>query len=104
MLAVPSVISKNIRRKIFMNNEKKNKPLIVELEDAKAAFIQLVNTLQQKGLPCYLIEMALSPAFAQLQSGAHAELKMARQQTKEEVSNHEDCGCGCQHESKMLNQ
>jgi hypothetical protein len=81
-----------------MNEERKTKPLILELEDAKKTFVQFINTLQQQGLPCYLIEMALSDVFAQLKNGANAELTMARQQMNKEEHNHASCGCGCEHE------
>lgn len=67
-----------------MNENQKTKPLIVEIEDAKAEFIQFINTLQKRGLPCYLIEMALSDVYAQLKSGANTELAMARKQMEEE--------------------
>lgn len=84
-----------------MNENKKTKPLIVELEDAKMAFVQFINNLQQQGLPCYLIEMTLSDVYAQLRNRADAELAAARQQAnvvKKEGHSHEDCGCGCEHE------
>lgn len=81
-----------------MNEERKTKPLIVELADAKVAFAQLLNTLQQNGLSCYLIEMALSDIITQLHNGAMAELATARQQIAKEGHNHENCGCGCEHE------
>jgi hypothetical protein len=70
-----------------MNENQKTKPLIVELEDAKNEFVQFINTLQHRGLPCYLIEMVISDVYAQLKSGANTELAMARQQmTTEEDS------------------
>ena len=75
-----------------MNENQKTKPLIVELEDAKAEFVQFINTLQHRGLPCYLIEMAISDVYAQLKKGASAELEAARKQNAAEC-NHENCGC-----------
>ena len=58
------------------NNQK---PLILELEEAKASFIQLINVLQQKGLPLYLINMAFDGVYTQLKEGVRAELMAARQ-------------------------
>jgi hypothetical protein len=81
-----------------MNNEKKTKPLIVELEDARAAFVQFINTLQQSGMSCYLIEMALSDTLMQLHNRSSAELALARQQIVKEGHDHGSCGCGCEHE------
>jgi hypothetical protein len=59
-------------------NEKK--PLIVELEDAKIEFVQLIQKLQERGLSCYLIEKALGGVWTQVVSGAKLELEMARKQ------------------------
>lgn len=56
------------------------KPIILELDEAKTSFIQFINELQQKGLPLYLIEMSLSGVYAQLKEGAKAEIAMAQQQ------------------------
>lgn len=64
-----------------MNTEQIQKPLIVELDDAKNEFMQFVQTLQNRGLPCYLIELALSPIMAQVHNVAKAELEAAKQQT-----------------------
>lgn len=64
-------------------NEEKQKPLILELEDAKTEFIQFVQTLQDRGLPCYCIEMALSPVWTQIKTVAKQELDAARKQMKE---------------------
>lgn len=79
-----------------MNENNKTKPLILELEDVKTTFIQFVNDLRQKGLPCYLIEMALAEPLMQLQNVAKAELATARKQITEECG-HEGCECGCEH-------
>lgn len=62
-----------------MNTEQIQKPLIVELDDAKNEFAQFVQTLQNRGLPCYLIEMALSPVMVQVHNIARAELEAAKQ-------------------------
>lgn len=66
-----------------MNEETKQKPLIIELEDAKTEFVQFIKSLQDRGLSCYLIEMALAGTWAQIGSVAKMELDMAKTQMKE---------------------
>lgn len=66
------------------------KPMILELEEAKTSFIQFINSLQQKGLPLYLIDMALSGVYAQLKEGVRSEIAMARQQMQAEKQQVED--------------
>lgn len=56
----------------------KNKSLIVELDEAKRTFIEFIQTLQSRGIPCYLIDMALSDVFAQVKNVARAELDAAK--------------------------
>ena len=60
------------------------KPIILELEEAKTSFIQLISALQQKGLPLYLIDMALSGVYSQIKEGAKAEVAMAQKQMGEQ--------------------
>ena len=71
-----------VREELYMNEEKK-KPFILELEDAKTEFIQLIQTLQGRGLSCYCIEMALSDVWSQVKSVAKQELEVARKQMEE---------------------
>ncbi len=59
-------------------NEENRKPLILELDDIKKDFIKFVTTLQGRGFPCYLIEMAISEPVAQLHSVAQSELETER--------------------------
>ena len=61
----------------------KQKPIILELEEAKISFVQLINTLHENGLPLYLIDMALSGVYTQLKEGAKSEIAMAQQQMNE---------------------
>lgn len=61
-------------------NETNQRPLILELDDAKKEFATFVNGLQQRGLPCYLIEMILSDGLAQIRSIANLELEAAKKQ------------------------
>jgi hypothetical protein len=62
----------------------KNRPLIVELDEAKTAFIEFIQTLQSRGIPCYLIDMALADVFAQVKNVARAELDAARKSQEED--------------------
>lgn len=67
--------------------EEKNiqKPLILEMDEAKQELIQWVNsTLQVRKLPFYIIDMMWSEIGAQIKEGAKNELDMARQQVQEQ--------------------
>lgn len=68
-----------------MSTEKKKaapaaRPLILELEDAKANIYQEVNAALRKGLPCYLVKDILEGLLSQIREGAKAELEAARAQ------------------------
>lgn len=61
--------------------EEKQKPLILEMDEARAEIIQVINkAVQVHKLPCYLIDMILSEVSTQIKEGAKQELIMARQQ------------------------
>lgn len=62
-----------------MEEQKKQRPLILEIEDAKQEIINVVNKAIQRGLPCYIVDMILSDIYAQVKSGAKNELAQARQ-------------------------
>lgn len=64
-----------------MEENKIQKPLILEIEEAKLEIIQVINNaMQVRKLPCYLIDMVLSEIGAQVKEGAKNELAMAREQ------------------------
>lgn len=56
------------------------RPLILELDDAKANICQEINTALRKGIPCYLLKDALEGVLSQIREGAKAELEAARAQ------------------------
>ena len=61
-----------------MNN---NKPIILEIEEAKTEIIQAINkAIQIRHIPCYLVDMLLTDMRAQLKEGARNELEMAKEQ------------------------
>lgn len=68
--------------------EKMNKPFILEVDEAKKEFIQVINNaIQVRKLPCYIIEMILADLHGQIKEGAKSELEMAKAQVnKEEVA------------------
>lgn len=70
--------------------EKMNKPLILEIDETKREFIQVINNaIQVRNLPCYIISMVLDDLHAQIKDGAKSELEMAKaqvQESKEEVA------------------
>ena len=59
--------------------EKMNRPFILEVDEAKKEFIQVINNaIQVRNLPCYIIEMILTDLHAQIKEGAKNELEMAK--------------------------
>lgn len=64
-----------------MEENKIQKPLILEIEEAKADIIQVINNaIQVRKLPCYLIDMILTEVGAQIKEGTKQEVAMAKQQ------------------------
>ncbi len=58
-----------------------NKPLIIEIEEAKIELTQCVNEILQKhGLNCYLIEPSFAELYAQVRATAQNELAQAKAQ------------------------
>ena len=65
--------------------EKMNKPFILEIDEAKKEFIQVINNaIQVRKLPCYIIDMILTDLHTQIKEGAKSELEMAKTQVKDE--------------------
>ena len=67
-----------------------NKPLILEIEEARIEIVASVNNaLQNHGLPCYLIEPILSELLTQIREGARNELDAAKSQMQNNSSKEE---------------
>ncbi len=65
--------------------EKMNRPFILEVDEAKKEFIQVINNaIQVRKLPCYIIEMILENLHTQIKEGAKSELEMAKAQVKQD--------------------
>ena len=59
------------------------KPLILEIEEAKAELVEAVNNaIQVHKLPCYMVDLILQGIVAQVKEGARQELEMAKEQMK----------------------
>jgi hypothetical protein len=72
-----------------MEEKEIQKPLILEMDEAKIEIIQVINkAIQVHKLPCYVLDMILSEVCAQIKEGAKQELNMARQQV--EAQNNEE--------------
>lgn len=57
------------------------KPLILEMDEAKRELTQCVNDILQKhGLNCYLIEPMFAELYSQIKACAQNELAQARAQ------------------------
>lgn len=61
--------------------EQKQKPIILEMDEAKQELIQCVNDiLARHRLSCYLIEPMFAELHAQIKASAQNELAQARAQ------------------------
>lgn len=57
------------------------RPLIIEIEEAKAELVECVNSMMQKHkLPFYFIESILKEVYVQVQMGAQSELEKVKTQ------------------------
>ena len=71
-----------------MEENKIQKPFILEMDEAKSEIIQAINNaIQVHNMPFYLVDMILSEIIPQIKEGAKNELAMAREQIN---SNTED--------------
>lgn len=62
------------------------KPLILEIDEAKMEIVQCINNIMQMhNLPCYITSMILDDVYMQVKEGAKNELAMAKEQMKNEV-------------------
>jgi UDP-N-acetyl-D-mannosaminuronate dehydrogenase len=65
--------------------EEKQKPFILEMEEAKLELVQVINkAIQVRKLPCYLLLPIIENIYKDMQIGAQNELAMARQQMESE--------------------
>lgn len=67
-----------------MAEKTEQKPLIVEIDEAKQEIVGVINSTIKRGIPCYIIDMFLSDIYAQIKAGAQTELEMAKNKMKDE--------------------
>lgn len=61
--------------------EQKQRPIILEMDDAKRELVQCVNNIMQNHrLSCYLLEPMVAELYAQIKATAKQELAQAREQ------------------------
>lgn len=66
-----------------MEENKIQKPFILEMDEAKLEIIQVINNaIQVRKLPFYLLDMILSEIGAQIKEGAKNELAMVKAQVE----------------------
>lgn len=71
-----------------MEQNKIQKPLVIEMEDVKVEIAQVINSaIQEHNLPLYLIDMILSEFATQIKDGARRELEMAKAQMANNINN-----------------
>jgi hypothetical protein len=64
-----------------MEENKIQKPFILEVEEAKVEMVQAINNaMQVHKLPCYILDMILADLVSQIKTGAKNELQMAQEQ------------------------
>lgn len=67
--------------------EQKQRPIILEMDDAKQELVQCVNNIMQvHRLPCYIIEPMFAELYAQIKAGARNELEQARANEAQSVT------------------
>jgi hypothetical protein len=65
--------------------ENKQKPFILEMEEAKLEMIQVINNaIQVRKIPCYLLLSIIENIYRDVQNGAQHEIEIAKQQMKNE--------------------
>lgn len=68
-----------------MEQKQKQKPFILEMDEAKTEIIQVINNaIQVHKLPCYLLLPTIENIYRDIQIGAQNELAMAKQQMEDE--------------------
>lgn len=73
-----------------MEENKIQRSLIVEMDEAKLEIAQSINNaIQVHGLPLSIVDMILSEFYVQVKDGAKQELAMARQQIEIQQQNDE---------------
>ena len=71
--------------------DKNNKPFILEMEETKMELIKVINNaIQERKIPCYIVDTLLAEIVAQVKEGAKNELAAARQQVEEQLSNDDE--------------
>lgn len=61
--------------------EQKQKPIILEIDEAKQELVQCVNNIMQiHRLSCYLLEPVFAELYSQIKTTAQNELAQARAQ------------------------
>jgi hypothetical protein len=61
------------------------------MEETKMELIKVINNaIQERKMPCYIIDSILSEIGAQIKEGAKNELAIARQQVEEQQSNNDE--------------
>jgi hypothetical protein len=65
--------------------EQKQKPIILEIEEARQELVQCVNDILTKHkLSCYLIEPMFAELYTEIKAGARNEIAQARAQVQME--------------------
>lgn len=70
-----------------------NKPLVIQLREAKDQLIEGINTAIRGGIPCFLLEPIVAELHRQVSQSAQAEYENAlKQQAAENAQTKEEGG------------
>lgn len=71
-----------------MEQKEIQKPFILEMEEIKMELIKVINNaIQERKMPCYIVDTLLAEIVAQVKEGAKNELEMAKKQVEEQSKN-----------------
>ncbi len=57
-----------------------NKPFVIEMDETQRDLVSVVDTaIQERKIPCYVLEMLLSNVLSQVQEVARREREIAKQ-------------------------
>ena len=70
---------------------KPNKPFVIEMDETKRDLVSVVDrAIQERKIPCYVLEMLLGDILSQVQEVARREREFARQSYLEQFKAEEN--------------
>ena len=64
-----------------------NKPFVIEMDETKKDLVSVVDTaIQERKIPCYVLEILLGDILSQVQEVARREREIARQSLDKQIA------------------